>query len=155
MARNLTWFDKLMRIPFVKESARFVATSLTSFESLRRGIRYSARKGFINKRFSQFFPVDLDFEILLPDGSNFKYSSSQGDGVGRGLYWHGLAWLGGEFLIFFDYLRKSIGSSGLLILDIGANTGIFSLDCLCSKSRGKSDRFRARSSCVQQISFTI
>ncbi len=126
MAKNLTLFDKLMRVHFVKESARFVATSLTSSKTLRLAIRHGARKSIIKRWLWQFLPVDFEFEIVLPGGSSFKYSSSQGDGVGRGLYWQGLTCMGGEFPIFFDCLRKSADGTGL-ILDIGANTGIYSL----------------------------
>jgi FkbM family methyltransferase len=132
MARKLTLLDKLMRVPAVKESARFLATSLTSVENIRRGLRYGTGKGYIERRIWQFLPVDVEFEIFLPDGESLKYSSIQGDGVGRGLYWQGLTWLGGEFLTFLNCLRQSAGSSGL-ILDIGANTGIYSL-IACAKN---------------------
>lgn len=132
MARKLTLLDKLMRVPAIKEPAAFLASSLTSVEALRRGIHYGIRKGYIKRRVWEFLPVNLEFEIVLPAGESFKYSSVHGDGVGKMLYWQGLTWFGGEFSVFLNCLRELADIPGL-ILDIGANTGIYSL-IACAKN---------------------
>jgi len=77
-------------------------------------------------------PVALEFEITLPQGENLKYAAVQGDGIGRGLYWRGLTWLGGEFLVFYALARNSN-----LILDIGANTGIYTLIACAANSTAR------------------
>ena len=92
-------------------------------------MRYATQAGLITQEVWQFFPVELEFEVVLPQGEVFKYSSVQGDGVGKGIYWKGLEWLGGEFIIFYN-LSKTCD----LILDIGANTGIFTL-IACAANR--------------------
>jgi FkbM family methyltransferase len=68
-------------------------------------------------------PVEKEFHVSLPDGKTFIYSSVANDAIGRALYWGGLQAFEPETTQIFYKLAQNSN----LIIDVGANTGVFSL----------------------------
>jgi FkbM family methyltransferase len=68
-------------------------------------------------------PVDLTFSVNLPDGNNLMYCSTPNDNIGRALYWKELTYWEAETIPVFYLIAKHSKT----ILDIGANTGFYTL----------------------------
>lgn len=79
--------------------------------------------GLIPKLIWKRLPVEGTFSVFLPDGTSFKYSATANESIGRSIFWRGLKSYEPETVkVFSDIARNS-----KLILDIGANTGLFTL----------------------------
>jgi FkbM family methyltransferase len=129
MERKLTLVDKLIRLPFLKKFVRRVAIGITSIPAIRKALRSASQAGMLSQRVWQWLPVSLTFQVRLPAGQQFFYSVVPGDGIGKALYWQGVGFLGGEFQIFY----RMIGERHFFV-DVGANTGIFSLIACATNS---------------------
>lgn len=68
-------------------------------------------------------PVTGTFMVPVTAGSGFLYSSVHGDQIGRALHWRGLEWWESETISVW----MSLVSRATRVLDIGANTGVYSL----------------------------
>lgn len=68
-------------------------------------------------------PVDFEFAVDLPDGARMRYRSHAGDTIGRALFWRGILSYEPETMRTFLSLAKSART----VLDIGANTGLYTL----------------------------
>jgi FkbM family methyltransferase len=68
--------------------------------------------------------VDGPFQVEVQDGGRFVYVSNPRDSIGRALFWKG---------IYGDWESETIGvfqalaKNASIVLDIGANTGVYSL----------------------------
>ncbi|MFC1834160.1 FkbM family methyltransferase [Thermodesulfobacteriota bacterium] len=132
MRRQLSHFDRLVRYRPLVSIVRSILGGLTSVPRLAGILRSACGKGLIPKKIWKFFPVESQFEVVLPKGESFMYAVTHGDAVGKGLYWQGLESLDEEFEVFY---RLSAHSSS--ILDIGANTGVYPL-IACAANRQAS-----------------
>jgi FkbM family methyltransferase len=77
-------------------------------------------------------PVDTTFYVPVVEGiGGFHYCADRGDGIGRALFWRGItAWEHETVPVFHKHARRS-----RKVIDIGANTGIYSLiACAASPS---------------------
>ncbi len=129
MERKLTLLDKLMRLPFLKKLVRQFVIRVTSLGAIRKALRSASQAGKLPRGVWQWLPVSLLFQLRLPAGQEFSYSVVPGDGIGKALYWQGVEFLGGEFQAFY----RMIGRSHFFV-DVGANTGIFSLIACATNS---------------------
>ena len=68
-------------------------------------------------------PIETPFEVELPDGNSFIYAPVAGDGIGRILFWQGLEGWEPETTNLFC----NLASKNDLFIDIGANTGVYTL----------------------------
>lgn len=68
-------------------------------------------------------PVDRTFQVDVGGGAAFLYRATPNDGIGRRLYWRGLE--GHEAETVGPFLE--IARSARITVDVGANTGIFTL----------------------------
>lgn len=78
-------------------------------------------------------PVQQTFAVRLAGGTTFLYESTCNDGIGRALFWKGIvAWEPETVSVFLALAREA-----RIVLDIGANTGLYTLlACTtCSHSR--------------------
>lgn len=110
------------RINVWNELKEFVQT-LVQFSAMRWFIQRLVTNGVFGRSIWIKLAVIGDVEVLLPDGRSFHYHSSREDLVGRCLMWEG--WSGYEpetSQVFFELAKIS-----RLTMDIGANTGYFSL----------------------------
>ena len=73
-------------------------------------------------------PAEGDLTVRLPEGQSFRYHSSYSDGIGRALLWCG--WQGHAPETARVLLR--LARESLYLLDIGANTGVFTLLALAA-----------------------
>ena len=111
---NSTRFKNLVRALL-----RFVTSKEWIWSSLLR----VSRAGLLPEGLWRRFPVDCTFPVMLPDGVFFRYCSIPSDTIGRALYWKGLTWWEAETISVFYRLAKNART----VLDIGANTGFYSL----------------------------
>lgn len=83
-----------------------------------------SRHGLLPEGIWRRLPVSSEFPVSLGQGKSFRYASGAGDSIGRELYWKGV-YSGNEAsdLRVFSKLVKKAGR----FLDVGANTGLFSL----------------------------
>ncbi|KYC40128.1 hypothetical protein WA1_29745 [Scytonema hofmannii PCC 7110] len=82
-----------------------------------------ARAGWLPKFIWKRLPVEKTFIISLPAQKSFQYSSTSDDYVGNALFWRGLSsWEPETIEVFYKLAQKSN-----LVLDIGANTGLFTM----------------------------
>jgi FkbM family methyltransferase len=78
-------------------------------------------------------PVNGVFQVLLPDGRAFLYSAVPNDAIARALFWRGLpAWESETTHIFYKLAARSE-----LVLDIGANTGVYTLLACAANPRAR------------------
>jgi FkbM family methyltransferase len=67
--------------------------------------------------------VEVVFPVKLPDGRSFFYSATPNDVIARALYWRGLKdWESETIPVFYK-----MAQSAQIVLDIGANTGFYTL----------------------------
>jgi len=109
---------------------------MTQKDSVRRLLRKSMTRSWVRNPLHTLtqasilpssiwrrLPVETNFKISLPEGGSFVYSAVANDAIGRSLFWRGLRdWESETVPIFCRYARRS-----RLVLDIGANTGVYSL----------------------------
>lgn len=82
-----------------------------------------ARLNLFSHWFWRKFPVQGTFAIRFPDGTRFRYVPRGSDWLARGLFWMGPRFYEPETArVFCDLARRSS-----LVLDIGANTGIYTM----------------------------
>lgn len=114
-----------------KDFARLFLTRLMDKPFIRLPLFLISRLGFLPSCIWKRLPVTNTFKISLPDGVFFKYSSVANDQIGRALYWRDLrTWEAGTIKVFYELSKKA-----KVVLDIGANTGIYTLlACSANKS---------------------
>jgi FkbM family methyltransferase len=88
----------------------------------RCALRTMVRRARIPERITQRLPVECGF-VIQHAGLQLEYFSAARDGVGRALYWQGLSAYEPETLPLLTALARRSG----VMLDVGANTGVFSL----------------------------
>jgi|GEM_PF-1216929 FkbM family methyltransferase len=129
MERKLALSDKLMRPSLLKNLVRYLVIKITSIPAIRKALRSASQTGKLSRGVWQWLPVSLTFQVRLPAEQLFSYSVVPGDGIGKALYWQGVRFLGGEFKVFY----RMIGARHFFV-DVGANTGTFSLTACAANS---------------------
>lgn len=88
----------------------------------RTALRPLAHRGVIPPRCWWRLSVQGEFTVRLPEG-RFRYVSDPSDIIGRSLFWNGLdAW---EWIVLREFVPRAKSARGFL--DIGANTGVYTL----------------------------
>ncbi len=106
-----------------KDKGRYVLQRMMRISALREPIRKLARTGVLPPAIWKRLPVEGIFSVVLPDGRSFLYSATANDGIARALYWRGLEhWESESIPVFYRLAR-----SARLVLDVGANTGFYTL----------------------------
>lgn len=106
-----------------RDKGRLVARRLMRISLLRATLRRLSLAGRLPPMVWKRLPVEGIFPVLLPDGRSFLYSATANDGIARALFWRGLAdWECETIPVFYKLAR-----SAQVILDIGANTGFYTL----------------------------
>ena len=106
-----------------KNLVRALLRFVTSKEWIRSFLLRLSRAGLLPEGLWRRLPVDYIFPVPLPDGVSFVYCSIPSDNIGRALYWKGLTSWEAETIPVFYQLAKNART----VLDIGANTGFYSL----------------------------
>ena len=111
------------RLDALRPLARRVARRFIACRGLRTGLRAASYAGLLPGSLWRRLPVDLTFEVAVPNAQAFLYRASPNDAIGRSLYWRGLQGYEPETVRpFLDLARAA-----QVILDVGANTGVFTL----------------------------
>lgn len=96
---------------------------ITSKKYFRICLLWLSKIGFLPKLLWSRLPVDYTFPVTLSDSTVFLYCSVPYDIIGRALYWKGLtSWEAETIPVFYKLAKHSRA-----VLDIGANTGFYSL----------------------------
>jgi FkbM family methyltransferase len=112
----------LIQSKALKKAARFTLKRIVDAKWFREQLSDATRRGVIPESIWKWVPVDITFSVLLPDGSSFFYVGSSGDHIARRLFWGGLTHFDPMWKLFYRIARQSE-----VILDIGANTGVYTL----------------------------
>jgi len=106
-----------------------------------------AKANFLPQWIWRRLPVEKTFLVLLPNRQSFRYSAIANDGIGRVLFWRGLnAWEPETISIFYNLAQRSN-----LVLDIGANTGIFTLLACAANNNAKVISFEPVPSIYERL----
>jgi FkbM family methyltransferase len=112
-------YDSSRFIKMVRALLRFV----TSKKWIRSCLRRLSGAGLLPEGLWRRLPVDCTFPVEISDDVSFLYCSIPSDTIGRALFWKGLTWWEAETIpVFYQLAKKS-----RVVLDIGANTGFYSL----------------------------
>jgi FkbM family methyltransferase len=114
------WLNKSPALKkLLKHSLRFPMRHEVS----RKFLRNLAARHLLPLLIWRWLPVEHAFTVHLSRDHSFVYESSHDDLIGRFLFWGGFQhWEGTEMKIFYEIAQMSRG-----VLDIGANTGVYSL----------------------------
>jgi FkbM family methyltransferase len=109
----------------IKSIVRKSLAQLTAIDFVRNLLRQISRIDSIAlpDSFWQRFPVNAEFTVENPTGASFLYSSHGLEPIGRSLFWKGILGYEPETIELFIKLVKSAKN----FIDIGSNTGLFSL----------------------------
>lgn len=102
---------------------RRAAHALTAHATMRAVLRCVSDVGLLPDAVWRRLPANGTFAVPLDRGIEFRYCSSSADQIGRALYWKGVAsWEAETIPAFVRMVQRSA-----LFLDIGANTGVYTL----------------------------
>jgi len=106
-----------------KKPVRAFLQLISKSATMRASLLRLSQNNLLPPKVWKRLPVELTFKVSVLGNGSFKYSSSLNDGIGRALYWRGLdEWEAETIQVFI----KLVGASNT-VLDIGANTGAFTL----------------------------
>src|SRR5690606_26973034 len=107
-----------------------VLLSLSQRKAIRRVALTLSRRRLLPASVWKRLPVIGSFEVEVDERRAFTYVSTSRDASGRALFWRGLRgeWEAETIPVFQEFARHA-----KVILDIGANTGVYSL-LACSVS---------------------
>jgi FkbM family methyltransferase len=117
----------------IKQLGRRAVRAAAAVDPLREALRRGAQLGVVPGPIWKRTPVEADFEVRFPEGAHFRYLSSAYDGIGRQLYFKGVTWWEYETTALFGRLAARAS----LTLDIGANTGFYTLLAAAANPAGR------------------
>jgi len=106
-----------------KDRVLRILSYATGIFGVRHAIRYCVRRNLVPKSVWSRLPVAGTFTVDVAALRRFKYSSTAHDFVGRSLFWKGIEGYEPETTAAFTRLAES----ARVVIDIGANTGLYSL----------------------------
>ena len=119
----------------LKSAIRKVLCMITSnsYSPARLPLLAASRLGLVPKALWRRLPVERTFHVVLPDESTSRYATVPYDFVGLALYWRGVnSWEAETIPIF-----SKIAARSTLVLDIGANTGAYTLIAGAANSQSR------------------
>ena len=117
----------------MKQFVRSALRLATSTSMTRVPLRWLSHADLVPSAIWKRLPVEATFSVDLFEGSSFTYISSSGDAIGRALYWGGLAAWNYETIVVFEKLARQ----AKVVLDVGANTGAFSMVACAANPQAK------------------
>ena len=114
-----------------KSLCRLVLRWVAAPRMIRGPVALVGRAGLLPAAVWRRLPVEGTFTTRVPGGQAFHYVSCVNDAIGRALLWRG--WRGHEPETCEVWYR--LAQDAHLVLDIGANTGIFALLALAANHR--------------------
>jgi FkbM family methyltransferase len=110
-----------MQISYKLAVRRFLA-ALTRMTPVSESLRSMSTRGLLPDSLYRRLPVERSFHVQVPGTKGFNYTSLRRDGVGRDLYWRGIGHDGTTIREFSSRCERAS-----VVLDIGANSGLFTL----------------------------
>ncbi len=105
-----------------KNAVRRFLAALTRITPVSETLRSMSTRGLLPEFVCRRLPVERSFHVQVPGTEGFTYNSLRRDGVGRDLYWRGI---GHDGTTIREFSSRCEGAS--VVLDIGANSGLFTL----------------------------
>jgi FkbM family methyltransferase len=131
---SVIYLDEGDRMTTPRDVAKTLLHSITANTFVRNALLNIARTSLLPEQVWRRIPFEGTFRVSLPGGSGFTCQAIDADGViNRALFWRG--WLAYEPETTLTFFRLAQRSN--LILDIGANTGFFTLLACAANSRSK------------------
>lgn len=116
-----------------KDNVRSLLSSVSQNTFAKSLFLPLARSGILPKSIWQRLPVQETFTVPLFAEQSFTYLSTANDLIGRNLFWRDIKSYEPETIqLFYNLAQKSN-----LVLDIGANTGLFTLIALAANDNSK------------------
>lgn len=107
----------------LRETGRSALRAITRNDVARNTIRRMAHSRLLPSMIWRRLPVDVEFEVPVPTGRTFLYASKSDDLIGRVMFWRGVEYWEHDSVRLFCRLAKSART----VVDVGANTGVYSL----------------------------
>ena len=125
--------------------------TITKVKSIRLPLRFLSRSGLLPYYIYSRLTYEGIFVVRLEDGKSFKYSTSKDDVIGRILYWRALkSWESETIPVFYSLAKKA-----RLVIDIGANCGIYTLLACAANSESRIICFEPAPTTCSQLSKNI
>jgi len=141
----------LNRVPRFKQFCRGASRRIMSGDLISALLRRLAKAGLLPLFIWRWLPVERDFVVSLSPRHKFFYRSTFGDLIGRFLYWSGTRrWERRERLVFYDLARTAD-----LVLDIGANTGVYTLTACAANPSARVIAFEPEPRAFERLSDNI
>jgi FkbM family methyltransferase len=120
-----------------KQVGREAARLLTSTVAARRLLRAASLRGLLPPAVWSRLPVEATFAVPSSDRGRFLYASIAADNIGRSLFWRELrSWEPESVAVFVPLARRA-----LTFVDVGANTGVFTLIACAENPRLRAMAF--------------
>jgi FkbM family methyltransferase len=113
---------------FDKSVARQLAAAAVRPKVVAQAVRRMTMSGLLPRAAWQRLPRHDELTIAVPGGLRFEWAPGHDDATARELYWRGLRGPEGASLLPF----AALAASSQLVIDIGANTGLWSLVALAA-----------------------
>jgi FkbM family methyltransferase len=113
----------------VKRLGRSIARAAVEHDAVRRAVRSLALRGAVPPAVWCRLPAEGIFRVPTSHG-DFLYDATPGDGLARSLHWRGIRAYEAETLAVFEH----IASRGGTVVDVGANTGAYTLVACAASS---------------------
>lgn len=97
-----------------------VLHGVTNNPVIRLALKKMISTGCVTDATYRRLPVEEAFPVRMPNGGSFIYSSVREDPIGRYLFWE--SWEAESTAVFQELAKRA-----KLVLDIGANTGLYTL----------------------------
>lgn len=111
-----------------QQSVRRLLGAASAFDTVSNGLRLLSSRGLLCNGIWKRLPVERRFQVELDGGDSFEYSSIAGDQIGRALFWRGIDGFEAEtWRVFYQSCK-----SARLVLDVGANSGVYTLLACCA-----------------------
>jgi FkbM family methyltransferase len=112
---------------------RSAAADLTRHRLLESGLRRLVDRGLLPRAVWARLPIHHQVKVRVDETKSFVYESTANDWLGRMFFWGGFtAWEHETTTVFFELCKNAA-----TVLDIGANTGTFSLLACTANDRSR------------------
>lgn len=117
----------------LREMGRSAAYLVTRHGVARTILRRLSHARLLPSSIWKRLPVEVDFDVSVPSGREFRYVSHTSDIIGRVIFWRGVEYFERDSVRVFCRLAKSART----VIDVGANTGVYSLLACAVNSEAK------------------
>lgn len=106
-----------------RSNLKHTLSVFTKIPIVQHIIRFGIQKNLIPKSIWIHLPIEVEFSVKMAEGETFQYIATLNDTMGRVLFWtNGLTYEADTMWLFYQFAKQAS-----TFVDIGANTGVFTL----------------------------